>query len=84
MKTPREVSLIFEGKAEQFVREHDERAWLAWHISALPRSKRLPPLKKLLSKRRSKKPQSAEHMLLIAKQWTLLLGGEVTSKPTEG
>ena len=54
---------------------------MVWHISALPRAKRLPPLKKLLSKRRAKRPQSAQQMLSIAKQWTLLLGGDVTGKP---
>jgi hypothetical protein len=30
---------------------------------------------------RDREPQSAERMLAIAKQWTILLGGEVKGKP---
>lgn len=78
-KTPREVVLIFSGKAAQFTREHNERAWLAWYTAALPRFKKFPQLRKLMIRERNS--QSPEQMLAIAKQWTLLLGGEVKGKP---
>ncbi|WP_051057052.1 hypothetical protein [Bradyrhizobium yuanmingense] len=78
-KTPRQVSLIFAGKQAQFTREHNERAWLAYHTAALPRMKKFPKLRTLLA--RDRKPQSPDQMLAIAKQWTLLLGGEVKGKP---
>jgi len=29
-------------------REHRRDAWLAWHVAALSRAKRLPPLQRLL------------------------------------
>lgn len=80
-KTPRQIATAFKGKAAQFRREHNERAWMVWHIVAMPRSKRLPPIRKLMVKDRDRRPQSSEQMLSIAKQWTLLLGGEVTGKP---
>lgn len=31
----------------RFKREHNERAWLAWHIAALYRQEKLPPLRDL-------------------------------------
>lgn len=65
----------------QFVREQNARAWLAWHIPALYRAKKLPPLRRMMVRERDRKPQSPEQMLMIAKQWTLLLGGEVKGKP---
>lgn len=63
-KTPRYVSLIFEGKAAQFRREHNERAWLAWHTAGLPRMKKFPDLKKMLA-REVRKPQTSEQQWAI-------------------
>ena len=71
--------MIFEGKHAQFVREHNDRAWLAWYTAALPRFKKFPKLRSMLS--RERRAQSPDEMMAIAKQWTLLLGGEVKGKP---
>ncbi|WP_441280504.1 hypothetical protein [Tardiphaga sp. 862_B3_N1_1] len=48
-KTPRQTARIFKGKAAQLRREHNERAWLAWHTAVIPRQKKIPELKKLLA-----------------------------------
>jgi hypothetical protein len=44
----------------------------------MPRMKKFPQLRKLMIRERVE--QSPEQMLAIAKQWTLLLGGEVKGK----
>jgi hypothetical protein len=49
-------------------RQHNERAWLAWHIGALSRPlKKFPPLDALRIKTPSRARQSAEQQLAIAK-----------------
>lgn len=64
------------------VRERNLLAWHAWHVVALPRSKKLPPLRKLLTKEPRKKQdqQTPEQMKEIAKLWTIALGGKVKTK----
>lgn len=74
-KTPAQVALIFSGKSAQLTREHNERAWLAWHTAGLPRYKTFPALRKLLIRDRT--PQSADKMQAIAKQWIVQVGGKV-------
>lgn len=46
--TPREVGAAIEAFAWRMEREHRRDAWLAWHVAALSRAKRLPPLRRLL------------------------------------
>ena len=72
-KTPRYIGLIFEGKAAQLRREHNERAWLAWHTAGLPRVKKFPALKKL-TVRESHAPQSVDQ------QWAILSAMAKASK----
>jgi hypothetical protein len=76
-KTVRQVDLIVSGKRAQFDREHNDRALHAWWVNAFRGHKQIP--RKALIRDRT--PQSADRMLAIAKQWTLLLGGEVKGKP---
>jgi hypothetical protein len=45
------MSLMLEGRAAAIERDHNDRAWLAWHVAALSRQKRLAPLRSLLSDR---------------------------------
>lgn len=49
-KTPRQIVRTLQAKGEQFKREHNERAWLAWHIAALPRAKKFPKLEDLMKR----------------------------------
>lgn len=56
--------------------QHNELAWQAWHIVAWQRSKKMPPLQRVI-KRERRKPQSWQDMRAWAKQWTEQLGGNV-------
>jgi hypothetical protein len=67
-KTPRYIALVFEGKAAQFRREHNERMSLAWHAAGLPRMKKFPDLKKLLARETfaaRKRPQTSDEQWAI-------------------
>lgn len=46
--TPREVYAAIDAFSWQVDRENKRDAWLVWHIAALSRAKRLPPLKRLM------------------------------------
>lgn len=49
------MAICFEGKGLAFEREHNDRAWLAWHSAALSRIKDFPKLEKL--QHRTPKPK---------------------------
>ncbi len=57
------------GKATIIRREQEQIAWLAWHVEALARSKKLPPLAEMMGKRKAKprKPQDPETLMNIVK-----------------
>ena len=46
--TPNETLATIEARAWQAEQERQRDLWLAWHIAALSRAKRLPSLKRLL------------------------------------
>jgi hypothetical protein len=48
------------------IRQHNERIWLAWHIAALSRQRRLPELASLLAKQPAR-PQTWQQQFEIAK-----------------
>lgn len=52
--TPRLLGRMMRAAVERQTREQEERAWLAWHIAALPRAKMFPRLEKLMPKRQKK------------------------------
>lgn len=45
--TPRETFQAIEAAAWRMEQAQRGRAWLAWHVAALVRSKKLPPLARL-------------------------------------
>jgi len=47
--TPRETYMVLEAATWRLEREHRRDAWLAWHIAALSRAKRLPALQRLIA-----------------------------------
>jgi len=57
--------LMFEAARERITNEHNNRAWLAWNIVALDRSKRLPNLDKLMIRRRGRTPQTLEEQRAV-------------------
>lgn len=80
-KTPREVSLIVEGRSRFLEREHNDRAWLAWHIAALSRIKRMPKLDRMMLRPTKEKPQTWEQQLQIVMQLNAAFGGKVVKRP---
>lgn len=46
--TPRETYATIEATSWRLEREHRRDAWLAWHIAALSRAKRLPTLQRMI------------------------------------
>lgn len=51
------------------IREHNDRAWLAWHIGALPRMKKYPRLDELRIKPQAKPRQNVEQQIAVARMW---------------
>lgn len=43
-------------------REQQSRAWLAWHVAALPRMKKFPKLESLMGVKRTVRAQTPEEM----------------------
>ncbi len=39
---------MLDGAARRIRREQEQKAWLAWHVAALGRQDKLPPLKSLM------------------------------------
>jgi len=46
--TPRETAAVIEAAAWRMEREQRRDVWLAWHVAALSRAKRLPALQRLM------------------------------------
>ena len=61
--TPRLMQTIALATAHGAVRDHNDRAWLAWNIAALSRTKKLPKLQSLQMKLpKAKRRQTLEEM----------------------
>ena len=58
--TPRETFMVLEAAARRFEREHRRDAWIAWHVAALSRAKKLPPLQRLMPARPARTLHGAE------------------------
>lgn len=67
----REIAVILKGAGARLTREHDANAWLAWHIEALARSKKLPKLAEMQSgKPQKRRRMTPEEMISMAHLWT--------------
>lgn len=64
--TPAEAAREMRGKAELRHNEQQRFAWLAWHIEALARSKKLPPLKDMVGTKSRKRPGPQDPDVLLA------------------
>jgi hypothetical protein len=60
-----------DGAAKRIKREHDMTAWLAWHVEALHRTKRLPKLRDMMMGGEPKQipPQTPEQIESILRGW---------------
>lgn len=62
------LEICFNGKEEAREREHNDRAWLAWHTAGLSRIKDFPELKSLLYR-----PKQSKRELTPDEQWALMV-----------
>jgi hypothetical protein len=60
-----------DGAAKRIRREHDLTAWLAWHVEALSRVKKMPKLRDMLTPEKPKPipPQTPEQIEAILRGW---------------
>lgn len=59
---------MLDGNAERLKREHNQRAWTAWHTANMTGVKKMPRLQTLLI-RDQPKPQSIDQMRAVAQSW---------------
>jgi hypothetical protein len=78
-QTPRTLSLTFEAGNENLRMAHNDRAWLAWHVAGLTRSKRMPSLSNLQVARKPMQ-QPLDEQLEGLKNWVQATGGTVIYK----
>jgi hypothetical protein len=73
-----ELVSMAEGRIRNQKRRMNEMIFLAWHIEALARQKRLPALGNLLKEEKSNgRQQSDEEMMGMARLLNAAFGGEV-------
>jgi hypothetical protein len=63
------VKLLFEAAAARHEREHNERAWLAWHTAAFHRTKKMPQLRDIQTKHTARKRQSWREQWEVMAEW---------------
>lgn len=67
--TPRQIVRTFRAHSLRQQRDHNDRAWLAWHVAFLTRvePKKFPKLEKLLARAPvgRRKPQTAQQQQAI-------------------
>ena len=69
--TPKQLALHFESIGLKAQREHNARAWLAWHVAALTRAKKFPRLDTLLAKTKTApRRQTWEEQMVIMQAWS--------------
>lgn len=57
------------GASDRIRREQNGLAWLAWHIEALHRSKRMPKLENMMVADRRRRRQTPEEMKAVLRMW---------------
>jgi hypothetical protein len=71
--TPRQFAAAFEGARKRAEAEHNGRAWLAWHVAALDRQKRLPDLSRLQV--HDHRPQTWQEQMAVCRAIAAAYGG---------
>lgn len=72
------LSLTFEAANDRLRREHNDRAWTAWHTAGLGRTKTMPPLRSLFAK--DAVPQTLQQQLKGLENFVRATGGRVIYK----
>jgi phosphohistidine phosphatase SixA len=60
---------LIEAAAKRNEREHFGRVWLAWHVAAFHRVKKLPKLEKLLVSKTTRPRQTWRQQLAVMEAW---------------
>lgn len=68
--TPKQIAVHFEAAGMRNRRDHDGRAWLAWHVAALSRARKLPRLDALLARTGARRRQTWEEQLAMMQAWS--------------
>jgi hypothetical protein len=71
---------IATAARQRLANEHNGRAWLAWHITALPKQKRLPRLDTLTIKRQRTRDQTWQQQMQVCRMIAAAYG----RKPVNG
>lgn len=70
--TPRQAENEIGAAAKRRHQHHNELAWLAWHIAALGRTKKMPKLKDMLHEAPGQKRRKTwQEMHDAAKAWVM-------------
>ena len=73
-----EIHNVMKGAAARLRRQHDLAAWVAWHVEALARTKKMPKLERMQSgSTRRKRQLSADEMISLAHAWTAAVAGRM-------
>lgn len=66
--------MVLDGVAARLKREHNDRAWAAWHTAMIGRVKKPPKLKEMLhGADKPKRRQTIDEQIAIAMKWTAAL-----------
>jgi hypothetical protein len=63
------MKLLIEAAAKRAERDHFGRVWLAWHIAAFQRLKKLPKLESLMVSKTSRPRQTWRQQLAVMEAW---------------
>lgn len=69
-----------EARERAMIREHNDRAWLAWHTAVLTRNQKITPLRTLLVR---PKKVSWQDQLEGLKAWVVASGGKIVTRSKE-
>jgi len=66
-----------DDRCAVLIRQHNDRAWLAWMVAALPRNKKLPSLQSLMAQpERKRRATTWQEQFAVMSEWVV-----VTNRP---
>jgi hypothetical protein len=77
-QTFRTLAIAMNGKLRAARRDHNQRAWLAWHIAAMGRAKKIPRLASMLAKEKPRQQSWQEQQMILA-SWSVAHNAKVNS-----
>jgi hypothetical protein len=68
------------AREAMLVREHNERAWLAYHIATLSRARKIVPLRDLQVRPRTARQRTWQEQLDALQSWVVATGGKIVHR----